>query len=138
QAGQIARDPGLDVGVGAGGAGPLVLADLRGDLGRDADGDLRAFALEDSLRQTLVLRVAVGVHEADGDRLDAVGRQLRGYRAQLGLVERQGDLPLGVDPLADLAPQRPAHERARRLELQIVEVVADLPAHLERVAKAAR
>ena len=135
---EIARDPGLDIGVGAGGAGPLVLADLRGDLGRDADRDVRALPLEDSLREALVLRVAVGVHEADGDRLDAVGRQLRGHRAQLGLVEGQDDLALGVDPLADLTPQRPAHEGTRRLELQVVEVVADLAAHLERVAKAAR
>ena len=127
-----------DVDVGAGGRGPLVLADLRHDLGRAGHGH-RGQKLDAEVRQrALVDRVAVGVQEADRDGLDARVLEPRDGRAGARLVQRREHAAVGLDALRDLEPQVARHQRRRLVDEEVVHVVAAFAPDLDRVAEARR
>ena len=67
---------------------PLVLALLAQDLARERDRRLGKLLGEDRADALLVLRVEVGVEEADRDRVDAELPQAAGERAHLVVVQR--------------------------------------------------
>jgi hypothetical protein len=76
------------------------------------------------------------VQQADRDRLDAFGGQLADDPARVVLVEGLPDLAVGQEPLADFAAEPPRHEGRRRIDEEVVHVVAAFVANLERVTKA--
>ena len=98
---QVALDDGADHGVDHRRRRPQVLAELRRDLRRERDRDPGQLLREDRADPLLVLRVDVGVEEADGHRLDAFPPQ---DRPQLRARSR---------PRAAAAP-RPSGRAARR------------------------
>jgi len=76
------------------------------------------------------------VKEADCQRFHAVGRELGDDLPSPVLVEGAQDRAVGQEPLADLATEASWHERRRRIDEEIVHVVAAFVADLERVAEA--
>ena len=126
----------LHVGREHSGARALVLAPLAGDRVRGDDGDLRP-QLADALEHRLLMaRVGVGVEQADGDRLDALGLEVLDDRRNAAQVERRALAAVVREPARHLAPQVARHER-RRLHVVEVEVVGAIAARdLERVAEA--
>ena len=83
-------------------------------------------------------RVAVGVEEADRERLDSVRDEVAPPRGAPGQVERHDHAPVAVQPLVDLAAEGTRDQRLREAQEQIVDVVALLGAHLEDVPEPAR
>ena len=135
QIGEVARHEGSHVDVGRGGRCSLVLADLGDDVGRARDGQARRHVLDQLGQTSLVDWIDVGVEQADGQRLDALGEKLPDHRARRGLVERPRDAAVGVEPLRDLPPQVARHEGRRGLDEEVVHVVAPLVADLQGVAE---
>jgi hypothetical protein len=83
-------------------------------------------------------RVAVGVKERDGDRLNARTCQPLDLDAHFVQIERAEYRAVARDALVDFAPQRARNQRLGELEEQIVDVVALLLPHFEDVAEAFR
>ena len=73
---EVGRDPGIDVRVGDGGRGPLVLADLGADVAREHDRPLEPAVAEGAPDRALVHGVQVGVEQADGDCLHPLLREM--------------------------------------------------------------
>ena len=67
QAGEIARHPGLDVGVGAGRRLPLVLPDFRTHFAREGDAEVGERSAQDVPDPPLVGGVRVGMQQSDRD-----------------------------------------------------------------------
>ena len=80
--------------------------------------------------------VHVGVQQADRDRLDTLRDQLADDPPRAVLVERLAHRAVGQQPFAHLAAQVSRHEGRRRIDEQVVHVVATLVANLERVPEA--
>ena len=119
---QIRADFRLEIGVGDGCGGPLVLLPARQHVVGDGDGHVRPFLGDDRRRASLVLRLDEGEHQADGDRLDlARGLQLAHDPAQPGLVERLEHDAVAVDPLVELVAVAVLDQR-RRLDPEDVVV----------------
>ena len=135
---QIRRDPGIHVRVGDRGRGSLVLADLGADVAREHDRPLEPAFAKVLPDRALVRRVAVGVEQADGDRLHLLLRETPRKLADPRRVRRTLDPPLRVQPLVDLEAKAPRHEGRRKLDEEVVDVVAGLPAELEEVAESGR
>ena len=81
-------------------------------------------------------RIAIGVQEADGDRLHPVGRQLPRRRPHRIEIQRHDGIAITVHPLRHFKPAAARHQRIGILQEQIVNIVALLSAHFEHVAKA--
>ena len=75
------------------------------------------------------------MQQADRQRLHGLGGQLGDDSAGSVLVEGAKDRAVGQEPLADLTPQAPWHERRRRVDEEVVHVVATFVTDLERVAE---
>jgi len=133
---QIAGHQRRHVDVGRRRRGALVLADLGHDLRRARDRHVRGDLADQRRQPSLVHRVHVGVQQADRDRLDALGDQLADDPARSVLVEGLPDLAIGQEPLAHFAAKPPRHEGRRRIDEEVVHVVAAFVADLERVAEA--
>ena len=103
--GEVARHERSHVDVGRGGRGPLVLADLGHDVGRARDGQARRHLADQLDQAPLVDGIDVGVQQADGQRLDAIGEQPSDHLARGRFVERSQDAAVGEQPLGDLTPQ---------------------------------
>ncbi len=80
--------------------------------------------------------VDIGMQQADRERLHALVDEGRDHAPGLALVERSQHAALGQQPLGDFAAEMSRHERGRRVDEQVVHVVAALGADLERVAEA--
>jgi len=133
---QIAGHQRRHVDVGRRRRGALVLADLGHDLRRARDHYLRGNLADQRRQPSLVRWVHVRVQQADRDRLDALGDQLADDPARSVLVEGLPDLAIGQEPLAHFAAKPPRHEGRRRIDEEVVHVVAAFVADLERVAEA--
>ncbi len=133
---EVLLDDRLDPGVDHDGAGPVVLAELRDDVGRQRDRHVRALLAQDRPDPILVDGVGVGVQQADRDRLDAEPGERPGDRPDRVLVERDEHVAVPVEPLRDPEAQRPRDERDRLGELDVVQRRPDLAADLEDVAEA--
>ena len=83
-------------------------------------------------------RIAIGVQEADGDRLDAFGDQALRDGAHLGGFERREHVAVAVHAFGHFQAMAARHQRIREVQEQVVDVVALLGAHLQDVAEAAR
>ena len=133
---QVALDDRADDGVDHGRRGAQVLAELGRDLGRERDGHAGQLLGEDRADPLLVLRVDVGVEQADGDRLDLLAPQDRGRRAHGVVLERPQHLAGRAEPLGDGHRAVARDERLRLLELRVVERRPHLARDLEQVAEA--
>ncbi len=137
QIAQVALDPGLDVDIGHGRRGALVLADLRRHVGRDRDADIGRGAPHGLPRASLQLGVGEAVEEGDGDRLDPGRGQLAGQALDVLLVQivpREGRA-VGEGAPRHAEAELARHQGTRHLQLQVVEIVAMLAADLERIAE---
>ena len=133
----VALDHGPDVGVHDGGARPLVLPDLRQDVGRAGDVEAVRKRLLQSVRDPpLVGRVRIGVEQAHRRRLHPLAPQFRDGRIQTGRIQRPTHGPVGTEALVDLPAQASGHERRRLLVLKVVHDRNAQPSHLEHVAEA--
>ena len=104
----------LDIGVGDGGGGALVLLPLRQHVVGDRDRDIRQLRLQDLLGAPLMVRRHVGEQEVHGHRLDgAVLPDRARHRADAVLVERHMNRAVGHDPLADLVAVAALDQRLR-------------------------
>ena len=137
---QVAGHERLEVGVGADGVEALELAHLWRHLGRDRDGCIGQVPGEHLAEATLVVAVAVGVHEAHGDRLigafvGALG-QVAGEGLGLGFVEGEEHRAVGADPLCEDVAVTSLDEGSGQDQVQVVLLEAALGAHLDDVAEA--
>jgi hypothetical protein len=135
---QVALDPGLHVDIDHRRRGPLVLPDLRHDVGGDGDPGIGRGAPHGLPRPPLHLGIGEAVEEGDGDRLDPGGGQFPGQALDILLVQI---VPRQRRPIGESAPRHAEaevarHEGMRHLELQVVEVVAMLAADLQGIAEA--
>ncbi len=87
---------------------------------------------QDRAGAPLVRLVGEAVQEADGDRLDLLGLQLRRDAAHRLLVERQQHGAVGGHALGHAEAQVARHQRLRPLHVDVVLLEAMLPGHLER------
>ena len=135
---EVGRDPGMDVGVGDGGRGALVLADLGAHIAREDHRPLEPARAERIADRPLVDRVPVGVEEADRDRLHPLLREAAREPADGPRVRRALDPAVRGEALVDFEAKGPRHEGRGKLDEEVVDVVAGLPAELEDVAEAGR
>ncbi len=133
---EIARHARQHVGVGDGGRGALVLADLRTDLAGERDRHARQLLGQDRAGAPLMRFGGEAVQEADGDGLDFAAAQLGRDVAHRLLVERQQHGAVGRHPLGYAEAQIARHQRIGPLHVDVVLLEAVLPGHLERVAEA--
>jgi hypothetical protein len=94
--------------------------------------------LDQPLGAPLVLRIAIGVEEQEGERLGAVAHRLRRRGQKLCLVERDQHPAAPSHALIDLEPHRPANQRLVLAEEQVVGFRPVDAADLVDVAKAPR
>ena len=97
----IAAQDRRQIGVHHGGVAAADQLDQRRDL--VADRDLREAQVARERRDALLmLRIAIGMHEHDGDRVDAVGLRALELGAHGGEIERALDRAVGAHALVDL------------------------------------
>jgi len=136
EAAQILLHQRLHESVGASGDEALILPELGNHLARERDRELGIEGADGFCGLALMCAVAIGVQEADGDRLDAVGLELAGGFAHLVEIDRGHNLAVAVHALRDLETVAARHQRVGILQEEIVDVVALLGAHLQDVAEA--
>ena len=107
---EIVRDRRADIGANRGGVETLKLAPDRQRLVRGADEDLRCDLAHDLSGAALVLRVGVGMKEAYGNRLDALGLEFLHCVAHFLLVERCHDAAVDQRALFDADAARAGDE----------------------------
>ena len=98
----------------------------------------RQIALENVTGQSFMLRVAVGMQEAHGDRFDAAFLEQRDDRVQRGRVNRDQNIAARIDALGNRNPQLTLDQRQRFLPVQVVRHRDAYAAQLEDVAKSRR
>jgi hypothetical protein len=126
---------GQQPGIQRGGAGPRILAEARRHERRPRNAKLRRQRPRDLLQPQLMLRVGVGVQQADDDRRDAPPRDLRDDHPGLLPVQRRPNPAVRPDPLAHLEDQVARHQRLRLDGEEVVEVRAHLAGDLQHVSK---
>ena len=128
----------MDVGVRDGGRGPLVLPDLGADVARQDDRPFEPALAKGIADRVLVHRVQVGVEQADGDRLHLLLREKACKLSDAGGLRRALDPAGRVEAFLDLEAKAPRHEGGGKLDEEVVDVIAGLPAELEDVAEPGR
>ena len=133
---QIIGDNRQNIGVDDHCAGSLVLPDLGQDFRRQTDWNLFISGLNQLADPLLVGVIGIGVDQRDGDRFDAVLQQFVDRRLDAVFAKRAQDLAAVVDPLRDLDPVGPRHQRLRLLPRQVVQPRHSEAPYLQDVAKA--
>ena len=134
---QVPIDHRLEVPVDGRRGAALVFAILRQQLGADGDVRVRPHGRRDLARALLVPVVDVRMNEVDDERFRAGSAQHLGGAPHRILVERDDDLPLGIDALRHLETEITRDERLER-PLETVRRRARAATQLEHIAKAAR
>ena len=98
----VAAQQRLQVGVGEGGAGALVLAPQRRDAMREGDRDGRKTPFQERAERKLMDRVEIGEQQTHRDRLGTSVGDLRRQSLHRRRFQRRHHLALGVDPLGHL------------------------------------
>ncbi len=136
---QIAPHQRLHIGVGAGRREALELAHLRRHLGGKRDAQPGHARQQQLAEAALMLRVGVGMDQADGDAFDAVRLQDLGDDAvDRGFIERDQHLALRAGALDDLDTHMARHERLRQIEVDVVDLEPPFGRDLQGVAEAVR
>ena len=124
------------IGIDDGRRGAVELANLRADFRRQRHEDVRVLLAQESRDALLVLRILVGVQQADGDGPDSLILELARDFANRLLLEFRDDVAAGGDAFADAEAVRPADKRIGILDVQIVEVVSALVPDAQHVPEA--
>src|SRR5919202_2944134 len=111
QASQVASHEWLDVGVTDRRRGTLVLPNLRHNLGGDRDREPWELGADELGDRALMLGVAVGVQEADGDRLHVLIHQTRDLPSHRGQSGRLQWHAITAHALCYLDPPGAGHDR---------------------------
>ena len=135
---EIGRHQRLHIGVAAGRDAARIFAELRHHVRGDRDRHVRQHLRDDRGRAALMRGIAIGVEEADRDRLRARLAQRARRAAHRLLVERRDDGAVAVDALRHFEPAASRHQRVGEGEEQVVDVVALLGAGFEHVAEPGR
>ena len=136
EAAEIAVHHRLDVGVGDRGRPALVLADLGRDLAGQRDRYAGQQLAQDIARAPLVLAVEIGVHVADGDRLDAGSLELGRECPHRRLVERDQHVAAAVHAFRHAKAPFARHQRRRLPHEDVVLLEAVLEGDLDGIAEA--
>jgi hypothetical protein len=123
-----------DIGVHDGRRDPFVFLDLRQDVRRARDVEVRQLAPETLDGCDFVRRVFVGVEIADRDRCRARGAHLLDGGAQRLVVHGREHRTIRAEPLAHADPEVTRHQRRRGRRAEIVAVVFQPLPHLEHIA----
>src|SRR5216684_2301875 len=126
-------------GVDDGRARALVLADLRIDIGRQANYELRPEFRPDQFRQVaFMLRIQIRVQQAYRNGLDTLPGKLANRTARIFDVKRRVNRSIAQDSLGHLESQAPRHQGTASKPVGILNIRAPFAAHLQIVAEAAR
>src|SRR5260370_11233448 len=126
-------------GVDDGRARGLVLADLRIDIGRQANYELRPEFRPDQFRQlAFMLRIQIRVQQAYRNGLDTLPGKLANRTARIFDVKRRVNRSIAKDSLGHLESQAPRHQGTASKPVGILNIRAPFAAHLQIVAEAAR
>ena len=132
-AAEIAPHRRLEEGVHGRRAGAFVLAVLGQDFVGGAHGEPRL--AERPCQEGLVLGTQVGEEQADGDRLCVEAAGVVHDASDLGVVERDDDLPACPDPLPHGDDVAPGDDVGCAARLEVVEGWALLPPDREQVVE---
>ena len=83
----------------------------------------------------LMRGVGVGVQQAHRNGLDSGRSEVFQDPARRALIQRIADAAVAVEPLGDFAAERAVDERRWKDRADVVDVVANLAAHFERIAE---
>ena len=136
---QVALGERPHIGVGGGGAGARVLADLRRDVRGERDGERRESPCHGVAEQALVHRVGVGVQEdrrRGSPRLRPPAPPPR--RSAASRSREISTRAVGSQSLRRLASPGAGDQRPRHGEEDVVELVFPLAPDLQHVAEAGR
>ena len=120
----VAAQQRLQVGVGEGGAGALVLAPQRRDPVREGDRDGGKAPLQERAERKLMGRVEIGEQQADRDRVGAALGDLRRELLHGRGLQRHHHLALGVDTLGHGQAASAPDQRPRLPPVQVVLALA--------------
>jgi hypothetical protein len=95
----------------------------------------KAFIAKDLLGETLMLRVSVCVHEADGDGIHFFGLESSQSIANVSIAERRFDRACAQDATANSEAPPTRYERLRWTPIQVVGLCAIATANLQSVSK---
>lgn len=135
---QVARHLRSDRRVQHRGGQALVLAELGQHVGRHADVGIRHDLGHDLRRAALVRRIAVGMQEADGHRLDAGLRVPDRRLPHLVFGKRRQHLARRIHAFIDFGAELARHGHRRLAHAVVVQVRARLAADFQHVAKPPR
>ena len=138
QFGQIPVHQGLHEGVGAGGDTALVFAHLGHDIARNRDRDGGKFLANDFGGAAFMFRVRIGMQKDNRNCLAALRNQFLRGGAYRVFIKRCDDFTGRGDALGHFQPEIPAHERVRKSDEQIVDIIPLLGSHLQDVTETAR
>ena len=132
---QVAVDQRLHVGIGHGRAGALVLAEFRGDGGRDGHRDAGRTGGDPLADGPLVLGASVGMQQRDGDGLapgcdHGVDRAIDGCQ-----FERPHHGSIRPHAFRNLGNMATLHERLGLVDVEIIGLVALLTANDQDITK---
>lgn len=135
KAGEVLVDQRQHVGVRHGCRRSLVLPQLANDFMGEGDMEAARSFFEDFAYPELVLRMAVGVQEADSDRLNSSLCHLAANPRDNGLVQRVQDGAINQDAFGDCEDVFGLHQWGRLLDADVVHVVPVLSADRQEISK---
>jgi hypothetical protein len=135
---EVGRNDGLGRAVDDRRRRALEFTPLAAEVARQRDACLRKHVAQSGLDGAFVLRIRVGVQEADGDRANALRGEVTPDLLHLLDVHVDDRLARGCRSRADLATPAPRHERHGLLLLQVVHVRSVRAHDLEHVTEAIR
>ena len=133
--GHMARHLRPGIGIDDSRRGAVELANLRADFRRQRHEDVRVLFAQESRNALLVLRILIGVQQADGDRTDTLILELAGDFTNRLLLQFRDDVTAGGNAFAHAEAVRPADKRIGILDIQVIEIVTALVPDPQHVAE---
>ena len=130
-------DERFHIGVDHGGAGALVLLDLRQHLGGRGHCKLGGEFTQEARRLPFILWVDVGVQEGDRNRAHPSSPHQRDGGLDFLRLHRAKDGAVAVGALVDGNPQMPRDQRRRGIGPELIGCHPDMTAKLEHVPESA-
>src|SRR5439155_3967767 len=138
QAREVVRYTFLNIDVNKGRAGAWKLPNLSNHFRTNRDPDLRGYFSDDFRGAPLVYRTTKTVEVTDADGLDTFVAQLGDQAADESFIQRLQHRAIRGHPFRNVEPKVARHQRLWEFEIEIVKLVAMLPADLDGVAKSGR
>lgn len=132
---EIACHQRLHIGVRRRRRHPLVFAGFGSHARRDADAHLGEGGPQRVRHLLLVRGVGIGMQQADGERLELVRFDRAHELDERSGIERFDDPAVDSDALVDLEAPLRRDQRLRKLDIEIVEIVAQLARYVGDVTR---